>query len=51
MHEKTDPKDYSRTSQESSVIEIAIKAGWKSGTKITFERLGDERPGEVPAGV
>ncbi len=46
-----DPKDYSRKSQESSVIEIAIKPGWKSGTKITFERLGDERPGEVPAGV
>jgi DnaJ-class molecular chaperone len=58
-----------RTIEESSVIEVAIKAGWKvwakkekeeqkkiitvyfdkAGTKITFERLGDERPGEVAA--
>jgi DnaJ family protein B protein 4 len=58
-----DPKDYSRTIEQSSVIEIEVKPGWKvrlwvfppflfvdlpkSGTKITFERMGDEKPGEV----
>jgi DnaJ family protein B protein 4 len=26
--------------------EITIKPGWKNGTKITFEREGDELPGE-----
>ena len=31
--------------------EITIKAGWKDGTKITFEREGDQTPGVVPADV
>lgn len=65
-----DPKDYARTIDESSVIEVTIKPGWKvrsvfcvllfpshsfeknttkAGTKITFERMGDEKPGEVAA--
>lgn len=36
----------------SSDKEIKIKAGWKDGTKITFEREGDETgPGSVPADV
>lgn len=30
---------------------IAIKPGWKDGTRITFEREGDEQPGMVPAGM
>lgn len=30
------------------VIEINIKPGWKTGTKITFSELGDERPGRIP---
>lgn len=30
--------------------EIQVKAGWKDGTKITFEREGDELPGTIPAG-
>merc|ERR1712159_606423 len=29
--------------------EIPIKAGWKDGTKITYEREGDEAPGTTPA--
>jgi len=31
--------------------EIPIKAGWKDGTKITFEREGDELPGIIPADI
>jgi len=30
-------------------IEINIKQGWKSGTKIIFEREGDEHVGRIPA--
>ena len=30
---------------------IAIKPGWKDGTRITFEKEGDEHPGMVPAGA
>eukprot|EP00349_Pseudokeronopsis_sp_Brazil_P000267 CAMPEP_0202962026 /NCGR_PEP_ID=MMETSP1396-20130829/6119_1 /ASSEMBLY_ACC=CAM_ASM_000872 /TAXON_ID= /ORGANISM="Pseudokeronopsis sp., Strain Brazil" /LENGTH=371 /DNA_ID=CAMNT_0049682313 /DNA_START=33 /DNA_END=1148 /DNA_ORIENTATION=- len=31
--------------------EIAIKPGWKDGTKITYEREGDELPGIIPADI
>jgi DnaJ-class molecular chaperone len=31
--------------------EIPIKKGWKNGTKITFEREGDELPGVIPADI
>ncbi|CAM9868949.1 unnamed protein product [Discosporangium mesarthrocarpum] len=30
---------------------IAIKPGWKDGTRITFEREGDEQPGVIPADI
>ena len=42
-----DPKDHMKVVQASQVVEVVIKPGWKSGTKVTFERLGDERPGAV----
>ncbi|KAH7685338.1 Dnaj-like subfamily b member 13 protein [Dioscorea alata] len=35
--------------QESQTIKV--KPGWKKGTKITFEGMGDERPGCLPADV
>lgn len=35
--------------QESETIKV--KPGWKKGTKITFEGMGDERPGYLPADV
>ena len=30
---------------------IPIRAGWKDGTKITFEREGDEHPGMEPGDI
>lgn len=30
---------------------IAIKPGWKDGTRITFQKEGDEQPGMIPAGT
>ena len=30
---------------EEKILTIDIKAGWKSGTKITFAKEGDEKPG------
>ncbi|XP_072965745.1 uncharacterized protein [Typha angustifolia] len=30
---------------------IRVKPGWKKGTRITFEGMGDERPGYLPADV
>ena len=31
--------------------EINVKAGWKEGTKITFEKEGDEQQGVIPADI
>ena len=32
---------------EEKVLEIVVKPGWKKGTKVTFEREGDEAPDTV----
>merc|ERR1719250_101405 len=32
--------------KESKVITLDIKAGWKSGTKVTFDNEGDQVPGK-----
>lgn len=34
--------------ETSKVIEINVKPGWKTGTKITFAEMGDEKPGCTP---
>lgn len=34
--------EYMRTRYEEIPVKIPIKAGWKSGTKITFEKHGDQ---------
>uniref|UniRef100_A0A7E4V1W5 DnaJ homolog dnj-20 n=1 Tax=Panagrellus redivivus TaxID=6233 RepID=A0A7E4V1W5_PANRE len=36
---------------EDKVLSINIKPGWKSGTKITFPKEGDQLPGRVPADI
>lgn len=36
---------------QSKIVEIPIRAGMKEGTKITFEREGDERPNHIPADI
>ncbi len=33
------------------ILTIDVKPGWKEGTKITFEREGDERPGVEAADI
>ena len=40
-----------RQTQVSNEKEIALKKGWKDGTKITYEKEGDELPGVVPADI
>eukprot|EP00596_Hydrurales_sp_CCMP1899_P006057 CAMPEP_0119051788 /NCGR_PEP_ID=MMETSP1177-20130426/73288_1 /TAXON_ID=2985 /ORGANISM="Ochromonas sp, Strain CCMP1899" /LENGTH=215 /DNA_ID=CAMNT_0007031111 /DNA_START=1 /DNA_END=648 /DNA_ORIENTATION=+ len=37
--------------QVASVKEIVVKAGWKDGTKITFDGEGDDAPGMLPSDV
>lgn len=31
------------------ILTIDVKPGWKEGTKVTFEREGDEKPSVIPA--
>ncbi|GKU99732.1 hypothetical protein SLEP1_g12534 [Rubroshorea leprosula] len=35
--------------QESEILTIEIKPGWKKGTKITFPDKGNEQPNQLPA--
>jgi len=37
------------TSREEKILTLDIKPGWKAGTKVTFERHGDQKPGVIPA--
>lgn len=37
--------------KEEKILQINIKPGWKSGTKITFPKEGDQIPGKVPADI
>ena len=35
--------------QVDKILQIDVQPGWKNGTKVTFDREGDEVPGRVPA--
>ncbi|CAO4365427.1 unnamed protein product [Caenorhabditis nigoni] len=36
---------------EDKVLTVTIKPGWKSGTKITFPKEGDQHPNRTPADI
>uniref|UniRef100_A0A668VYY9 J domain-containing protein n=1 Tax=Oreochromis aureus TaxID=47969 RepID=A0A668VYY9_OREAU len=36
---------------QEKVLNVVVKKGWKSGTKITFPREGDETPNSAPADI
>ena len=36
---------------EDKILQIDVKPGWKSGTKITFPKEGDQTPNNIPADV
>ncbi|PPD86461.1 hypothetical protein GOBAR_DD16592 [Gossypium barbadense] len=38
-----------RQAQESEILTIDVKPGWKKGTKITFPDKGNEQPNQLPA--
>ncbi|MQM13609.1 hypothetical protein Taro_046534 [Colocasia esculenta] len=44
-------KNTGTISREEVVQTVRVKPGWKKGTKVTFENMGDERPGGLPADV
>lgn len=37
--------------QEDKVLTINVKPGWKAGTKVTFQKEGDQGRGKVPADI
>ncbi|XP_022659590.1 dnaJ protein homolog 1-like isoform X2 [Varroa jacobsoni] len=39
------------TRREEKVLTINVKPGWKAGTKITFQKEGDQSPGTTPADI
>lgn len=36
---------------EQKLLTINVKPGWKAGTKITFQREGDQNPNKIPADI
>merc|ERR1711892_1413539 len=44
-------KEDGSVTKEDKVMKINIKAGWKSGTKVTFSQEGDRIPGKIPADI
>lgn len=40
-----------QTSHEDKILEINVKPGWKAGTKIKFEKEGDQKPGRIAADI
>ncbi|PON73204.1 Chaperone DnaJ [Parasponia andersonii] len=44
-------KDTGGICQEEELLTIKVKPGWRKGTKITFEGMGNEKPGSNPADV
>ncbi|XP_031274588.1 dnaJ homolog subfamily B member 4-like [Pistacia vera] len=43
--------DAGQVNQEEELLSIKVKPGWKKGTKITFEGMGNEVPGSLPADI
>lgn len=43
--------DARTTHVEDKVLSINIKPGWKSGTKVTFPKEGDQSPHSIPADI
>ena len=43
--------DHGTTSRQDKVVTIDVKPGWKAGTKIRFEREGDQAIGKIPADI
>lgn len=39
------------TKREDKVLSINVKPGWKAGTKITFQKEGDQNPNSIPADI
>lgn len=37
--------------KDDKYVTINVRPGWKSGTKITFQKEGDQCPGKVPADI
>ncbi|XP_058980534.1 dnaJ protein homolog 1 isoform X3 [Musca domestica] len=37
--------------KEDKYVSISIKPGWKSGTKVTFQKEGDQTPGKIPSDI
>jgi len=44
----TDGRSYRK---EDKVLAVNVKPGWKAGTKVTFQKEGDQNPGSIPADI
>ncbi|XP_063700206.1 dnaJ protein homolog 1 [Culicoides brevitarsis] len=40
-----------KSKKEDKYVSINVKPGWKSGTKVTFQKEGDQVPGKIPSDI
>lgn len=40
-----------KSKKEDKYVSINVKPGWKSGTKVTFQKEGDQIPGKIPSDI
>ncbi|XP_030378431.1 dnaJ protein homolog 1-like [Scaptodrosophila lebanonensis] len=40
-----------RPVKEEKVLDIVVKPGWKAGTRVTFQKEGDQAPNKIPADI
>ena len=39
------------TSKREKILTITVKRGWKEGTKVTFQKEGDQGPNKIPGNL
>lgn len=37
--------------REDKYVSISVKPGWKAGTRVTFQKEGDQQRGKIPADI
>lgn len=40
-----------KISKEDKIVSVDVRPGWKSGTKVTFAKEGDQAPGKIPSDI
>ena len=51
IHDQVLNDDGRTTSTREKILTITVKRGWSEGTKVSFEKEGDQGPNRIPGAV